>query len=276
MLEKDIENLIALHPKEFFPKSEFTLDGQQVNLYGRYADIVFVDKFGRTVIIEVKKGALTREAAGQIMEYYGLMKQAHHEKIIELILCANNIPAERRSFLETAGIECKEISLNHLLKVAEKYNYKFIDEATNNGIAQMAQKAKAGSQDNDTNALENQKEETSAPSESFEIGGYTYSGKYGKPPYDTRVLKKKFNDGNFSDKRTLFIYAVLTNLQNEKILLVESIVKKDGYIADSLIQKVNGYLKMNNVPFEVKSLATATTKKGMTDKGITKVVIEKC
>ena len=29
MLEKDIENLIAAHPKEFFPREEFKLVAQQ-------------------------------------------------------------------------------------------------------------------------------------------------------------------------------------------------------------------------------------------------------
>lgn len=41
MLEKDIENLLAKHPEEFFPQYELNLRGQQVRLNSYYADIVF-------------------------------------------------------------------------------------------------------------------------------------------------------------------------------------------------------------------------------------------
>jgi len=74
MLEKDIENLIAKHPDEFFPNSGFKLIGQQVKLGKCYADIIFEDKYRRNVIVEVKRGILSRDASGQVMEYYGLLK----------------------------------------------------------------------------------------------------------------------------------------------------------------------------------------------------------
>lgn len=127
MLEKDIENLIALYPNDFFPNEDFKLLGQQVNLGGRYADIIFKDKHERTIIVEVKRGILTREATGQIAEYYGLLKQQKPSEIIELVLCANIIPQERKIFLENIGIECKELGLSFISHIANKYHYKFED-----------------------------------------------------------------------------------------------------------------------------------------------------
>jgi len=127
MLEKDIENLIAKYPDEFFPSSGFKLIGQQVRLGKCFADIIFEDKYNRKVIIEVKRGILSRDASGQVMEYYGLLKNEEPESIVELILCANIIPAERRTFLETTGIECKELGINRLNEIASKYNYKYLD-----------------------------------------------------------------------------------------------------------------------------------------------------
>ena len=128
MLEKDIENLIAQHPNDFFPNANFTLQGQQVKLGSCYADIVFIDKYERKIIIEVKRGILSRDAAGQVMEYYGLLKEKQPDAIIELILCANTIPHERKHFLENVGIECKELGLSLIQQVATKYNYKFLDD----------------------------------------------------------------------------------------------------------------------------------------------------
>jgi len=128
MLEKDIENLIAQHPNDFFPNANFKLQGQQVKLGNCYADILFTDKYERKIIIEVKRGILSRDAAGQVIEYYGLLKQKQPNAIIELIVCANTIPHERKLFLENVGIECKELGLSLIQKVANKYNYKFLDD----------------------------------------------------------------------------------------------------------------------------------------------------
>ena len=104
MLEKDIENLIAKYPDEFFPNSGFKLIGQQIRLGNKYADIIFEDKVKRKIIVEVKRGILTRDAAGQVMEYYGLLKETNPDDIIELVLCANIIPPYRKRFLEISGI----------------------------------------------------------------------------------------------------------------------------------------------------------------------------
>ncbi len=128
MLEKDIENLIAQHPQEFFPKEELTLKGQQVRISGRILDILFEDKHGRLIVVEVKRGILGREAAGQIIEYYGLLKQAYPGKVVELVLCANVIPKERSLFLENTGIECVELGLHKILEIAKQYGYKFLDD----------------------------------------------------------------------------------------------------------------------------------------------------
>lgn len=127
MLEKDIENLIAQHPDEFFPNSGFTLIGQQVKLDKCFADIIFEDKHKRKIIVEVKKGLLTRDASGQVMEYYGLLKRQSPDDIVELILCANIIPSERKTFLENVGIECKELGINLINQIATKVGYEFIN-----------------------------------------------------------------------------------------------------------------------------------------------------
>jgi len=131
MLEKDIENLIANHPDEFFPGEGFKLVAQQYVIDGRRLDLLFEDKHNRQVIVEIKRGILTREASGQIVEYYGLLKGSDENRNIELILCANVIPPERSRFLEQIGISCKELGILKLAEVAHKYHYTFIDDKQN-------------------------------------------------------------------------------------------------------------------------------------------------
>ena len=123
MLEKDIENLIAEHPEDIFKGEGFRLIGQQYPIEGKRIDILFEDRQGRTIIIEVKRGILNREASGQIAEYYGLLKSKNKDYFYEMILCANVIPPERRLFLENIGIECKELGFSFISELAKKYDY---------------------------------------------------------------------------------------------------------------------------------------------------------
>jgi RecB family endonuclease NucS len=80
MLEKDVENLLAKYPDEFLPNYGLKLKGQQVRLGTYSADIVFENRKGDMVIVEVKRGILRREALGQLIEYYGALKQIEPDK----------------------------------------------------------------------------------------------------------------------------------------------------------------------------------------------------
>ncbi len=102
--------------------------GQQVEIKGKRIDILFEDKLNRHIIVEIKRGLLTREAPGQVMEYYGLLKGEEQERSYELILCANVIPPERTTYLENSGIGCKAVPAQRIREVAAKYNYSFIDD----------------------------------------------------------------------------------------------------------------------------------------------------
>ena len=45
----------------------------------------------------------------------------------ELILCANIIPRERKTFLETIGIDCREHRVTFIAELAKIFDYTFID-----------------------------------------------------------------------------------------------------------------------------------------------------
>jgi hypothetical protein len=128
MLEKDIENLIAQYPEDFFLDEGFTLISQQYSIEGKKIDILFEDSLKRKIIVEVKRGILTREASGQVAEYFGLLKSKNQDGFYEMVLCANVIPKERRLFLEHIGIECKELGIAFIAEIAKKRNYTFIDD----------------------------------------------------------------------------------------------------------------------------------------------------
>jgi len=127
-LEKDIENVLSKYSNEFFPNRNLKLVGQQVKLGTYFADVVFENPKGETVIIEIKRGLLRREAIGQIIEYYGMLKQKEPNRNILLYLVANVIPKEMTVFLkEKLGIEFVEIPASKIREVAEKHSYQFLD-----------------------------------------------------------------------------------------------------------------------------------------------------
>lgn len=148
MLEKDIENLIAQNPDIIFPNAGFQLVGQQVRLGKCFADIIFEDRYNRKIIVEVKRGILSRDAAGQVIEYYGLLKTENPDSFVELVLCANIIPPERKKFLEAIGIECKELGINYLNQLAAQVNYQFINSRQSEQKRQLTTTCKLPSADN--------------------------------------------------------------------------------------------------------------------------------
>ncbi len=128
MLEKDIENLLAKYPNEFLSDYGLTFKGQQVKLGSYYADVVFENQKGETIIVEIKRGILRRDALGQVIEYYGMVRQKEPNREIHLVLVANVIPKEMTAFpREKLGMEFIEIPVSKIKNVAGKYGYRFLD-----------------------------------------------------------------------------------------------------------------------------------------------------
>lgn len=142
MLEKDMENLIAQHPLEFFPDKNLKLVGQQVKLASYFADIIF-EADGYNTVIEVKRGILKREAIAQIIDYYGVIKEKDPHKNIILIIVANVIPKERTIFLsEKLGIKFLELPITKIKTIATKYSYQFLDAEKPEQLTRFAETTK--------------------------------------------------------------------------------------------------------------------------------------
>ncbi|MCK4966477.1 DUF91 domain-containing protein [bacterium] len=124
--EKDMQYLIAKYPDEFI-EDGLEIISTEYNVNRKRIDILFRDKYGRLLVIELKKGTLSREAIGQIIEYYGLLKDEKSGDNIEMMVIANNIPPERKEYLAKIGIELREISINKFISVAKKHGLKLED-----------------------------------------------------------------------------------------------------------------------------------------------------
>ena len=126
MRERDMEELIARYPAEFFPRHEFTLVDRQ-GLFpgvGRY-DLLFKDGWGTTVLMELKARPAKYADADQLAKYHGALKAAGQTGIM-LWLVAPNIPTSVREFLDNIGIEYTEIHVAEYNRIAEKFGYDVV------------------------------------------------------------------------------------------------------------------------------------------------------
>lgn len=127
MIEREMEDLIWEHPDKLLNEQLTKFQRQLGSSVGR-SDIIFVDRIGRFLVIEIKRGTLSRGAIEQLHDYYGMMKRKFSDKVVELMVVANRIPPERRLACEKLNIEAREISEKKFRDVAEEVNYIFESE----------------------------------------------------------------------------------------------------------------------------------------------------
>ena len=133
MLERDMEELIARYPSEFFPLFEFTLSGRQGVFpgVGRY-DLLFDDSRGMKILMELKARPAKYADAEQLAKYNDALR-ASGQKGIVLWLVATSIQHSVREFLDTLGIEYAEIHPAAYTQVALKHGFKFTPEGSEPG-----------------------------------------------------------------------------------------------------------------------------------------------
>jgi RecB family endonuclease NucS len=96
MLERDMENLIAAFPEEFFPGYRFVLTGRQQSFCGagRF-DLLFTDSYQTKVLMELKAVTAKYENATQLAKYKEAL-EARGECNILMWLVAPSVPSAVR------------------------------------------------------------------------------------------------------------------------------------------------------------------------------------
>jgi hypothetical protein len=129
MLEREMQELLWRYPDELLGERLKQFEWEISSGVGR-ADLVFEDRHGRLLVIEVKRGKLPRGAIDQLLDYFGMMKQKFPTKPVELMVVANSIPPERQLACESRDIECRAISEKRFRDVAAQFDYAFASEVT--------------------------------------------------------------------------------------------------------------------------------------------------
>ena len=124
-----MQELIWRYPDRLLNESLKQIAWEASSSVGR-ADLVFEDRYGRLLVIEVKRGKLPRGAIDQLLDYFGMIKERFPDKPVEMMVVANVIPSERRLACESRDIECREISDRTFREVAIEGGYRFASEET--------------------------------------------------------------------------------------------------------------------------------------------------
>lgn len=127
MTEREMEDLLWEYPEKLLNEPLKQYSRQLRSGVGR-ADLIFTDKLGRFLVVEIKRGKLERSAIDQLMDYFGMMKKKFPNKVVELMVVANSIPPERRLACDQYDIDWRELSEKKFRKVAEEFGYTFKSE----------------------------------------------------------------------------------------------------------------------------------------------------
>lgn len=108
MQERDLQEYLYNNPEVLFPDAAVTEKTKEYYIRGQRIDLLFMVD-GVRYIVELKSKIIERENIGQVIEYYGLMKEYMNEANLKMVLVAPEIPKWRSTFLEELGIRCLEI-----------------------------------------------------------------------------------------------------------------------------------------------------------------------
>jgi predicted transport protein len=107
--EKDMEEAICSNPQKYLGEEGLKLIAQQYRIGGYIFDLLFEDRHGAKLIVEIQKGTLDRDHTYKILDYYDEYKEGHPNDFIELMVISNRIPVEWKKRLHALGITFKEI-----------------------------------------------------------------------------------------------------------------------------------------------------------------------
>lgn len=163
MLEKDFENVLHRYPELLEEGLKFS--GRQVNVGGKFVDLLFEDRFGQKLVIELKKGIIKREHIAQLLDYEGHFLTDDNPNI-RVMLVGNRVPPNLRNSLDHHGFEWKEIKVSELIAYLKNKNdiemlAQFVEEAqtTSATITVSSNRPKSNNVIKVQNSIDNTKKE---------------------------------------------------------------------------------------------------------------------
>ena len=119
MNENEFEDILAKYPD--FIEDGLKLVGRQITIYGRRTDLLFEDRFGHKLLVELKLGPIRDTHIGQILSYEGHIL-SEDEPVMRVMLIGNRVPPNIRKMLDHHGIAWREITYAQLREMLTEKN----------------------------------------------------------------------------------------------------------------------------------------------------------
>lgn len=116
LTEKIMEDAICNNPEKYLGEQGLKLISRQFRI-GKYIfDLMFEDRHGAKLIVEIQRGTLDRNHTYKIFDYCDEYKEKNPQEFIELMVIANSIPQERKKRLSAWGVSIKEIPVSEFIE----------------------------------------------------------------------------------------------------------------------------------------------------------------
>lgn len=132
LTEREMEDAVAANPQKYLGEEGLKLVARQHHIGSYRFDLLFRDRHGAKLIVELQRGTLDRNHTYKILDYYDEYKQRHPGEFVELMVVANKIPRERQRRLTSYGIEFREIPESAFLGEKEAQGPSVFGPATGN------------------------------------------------------------------------------------------------------------------------------------------------
>jgi len=119
MNENEFEDILAKYPD--FIEDGLKLVGRQITIFGRRIDLLFEDRFGHKLLIELKLGPIRDTHIGQLLSYEGHLL-SEDEPAMRAMLIGNRVPPNIRKVLDHHGVAWREITFAQIREGLIKKN----------------------------------------------------------------------------------------------------------------------------------------------------------
>lgn len=116
--ERQIEDVFEIFHEQLLEKGLELISRQHILDNRLRVDLLFIDKNGKNVVVELKKDTISREDVGQAMQYAGLIKNSR------VILAAPIIATSIKNAFDHYGIEYLEFDLSEIQNLYEQIRDK--------------------------------------------------------------------------------------------------------------------------------------------------------
>ena len=106
--EKDMEYIISANPDKYIEEGLVFLS-RQLSIGSYRFDLLFKDRHGAKLIVELQKGTLDRNHTYKIFDYFNEFKEQKPAEFVDVMIIANKIPRERQRRLKSYGVPFIEI-----------------------------------------------------------------------------------------------------------------------------------------------------------------------